>query len=83
MIINIGIGINSTHEIFHEIKNIITTDKTSIMIDLNMLAKLVVSASRNKVQSLDILWFKSCVVWLLKNSSDLFSILAYNWSLMS
>lgn len=55
MIINIGIGINSTHEIFHEIKNIITTDKTSIMIDLNMLAKLVVSASRNKVQSLDIL----------------------------
>lgn len=61
IMINIGIGIKSTQEIFHDIKNMITTDKTSIIIDLNILAKLVVSASRNNVQSLDILWFKSFV----------------------
>ena len=39
MTMKMGIGIKSTHDIFHEIKNMIATESTSIIIDLNMDAK--------------------------------------------
>lgn len=53
--INIGIGTNKTRVSLKDIMHIMINDMIKIIIDLNSDAKLVVNASRNKVQSVDMM----------------------------